>query len=437
MRLKVGSFFPVQAKSTLYAMGADDCSLFFDLDRLTEKQAADHLTNITLTAALQVALIALGKPIDHVAMFEAFAEPRWARVVERYRAQFSAAGFEIIPPKNVVFGRKLDFYDSLVGRLPEVELVNLYMVSGSNSVLHRDPAALAVSRNLNSKVHFAEHAPAFGIAVPETFVTDKAGLGSPQTRAVLDRLLTEDGEAMMKIPGLAGARNVTVVRSMAEAEAYVDQYADDMAVLFQKKLDLRRWTEMTADLRVTDRDISIANVRRILFAEGMWVGNHIPARIDLTADQEAALIRVGEYARAHGIGAPEGNNCGIDYFVGPDGDIVVTEINVRWTGGLFPTQAIGRIRPDGAEAVVCFDLVPSAELDRYLDFVGARLPGPDEGAFSCLSLGFSPFEQDIGGTAHVFVWHLVMGDWAAFHRAKLEALPAGVLPTTDLIRLEG
>ena len=40
--MQVGSFFPVQAKSTLYAMGADDCSLFFDLQTLTEKQQLDH-----------------------------------------------------------------------------------------------------------------------------------------------------------------------------------------------------------------------------------------------------------------------------------------------------------------------------------------------------------------------------------------------------------
>ncbi|MDB5479568.1 MAG: hypothetical protein JWO83_621 [Caulobacteraceae bacterium] len=433
--MKVGSFFPAQTKSTLYAMGADDCSLFFDLGALTEKQQADHRANIALTSALQVALIALGKPIDYVAMFEEFLDPRWAPFVERYRRQFLAAGFPSIPPDHVIHGRSANLYDSIADRLPDVELVSLYMVSGTNSVLHNDPPALAVSRNLNSKFHFAAHAPAFGIPVPETYVTTKAGLGDPETLAFVGRHLAADGAVMLKIPGLAGARNVTSVSSLAEARDYVAQYGDDMGMLFQKKLDLRDYTEMTVDLLVSDREISIANIRRILFAEGVWVGNYVPAHYSLTPEQEAALLRVGEYARHHGIGAPEGANCGIDYFVGPRGEIVVTEINVRWTGGLFPTQAMSRIKPGGVEAVVCFDLVPTDELGAYLDFVDAHLPGPGEGVFSCLSLGFSPFEQQIAGRPNVYVWHLVMGDYQAFHRAKCAVLAPGVLPTTDLIRL--
>jgi hypothetical protein len=435
--MKVGSFFPVQTGSVLYAMGADDCSLFFDLDQLTEKQQLDHAANIALTAALQVALIALGKPIDHVAMFEVFKEPRWAAILERYRRQFRAAGFASIPPEHVIHGRAADFYDSIADKIPEVELVNLYMVSGTNSALHKDPAALAVSRNLNSKFHFAANAPAFGLDVPETFVTTKAGLAGPKSLAFLERHLAADGAIMLKISGLAGARNVTSVTSLAEAQDYIAQYADDMDVLLQKKLDLRHFTEMTADLFVSDREIRIANIRQILFAEGVWVGNFVPRTFDLGPGQEAALLKVGEYARHHGIGAPEGNNCGIDYFVGPDGEIIVTEINVRWTGGLFPTQALQRLRPEGVEAVVCFDLVPTDAAGAYLDFVDAHLPGSDEGAFACLSLGFSPFEQEIGGRAHIFVWHLVMGDFHAFHAAKCADLAPGVLPTTDLIRLPG
>jgi len=435
--MKVDSFFPVQSKPTLYAMGGDDCSLFFNLETLTEKQQLDHRANIALTSALQVALIALGKPVDWVAMFEEFQADPWPALLERYRRHFVRAGYASIPPHHVIHGRSGDFYDSIAGRLPDVELVSLYMVSGTNAVLHRNPAALAVSRNLNSKFHFAVHAPAFGIPVPETWLTTKAGLATAPSLAFLERHLASDGAIMLKINGLAGARNVTSVASLDEALDYVAQYGDDMAVLLQKKLDLSQFTEMTADLRVTHDEISIANVRQILFAEGVWVGNFVPRTYSLTPQQEAALLRVGEYARRHGIGAPEGNNCGIDYFVGPGGEIVVTEINVRWTGGLFPTQAVERIKPQGIDFVVCFDLVPTDQAHAYMDFVEAHPPGPDEEAFACLSLGFSPFEQDIGGRPHIFVWHLVMGDFGVFHTAKSEALAPGVLPTTDVIRALG
>ena len=54
--MQAGSFFPGSHYSSIYAMAGDDCSLFFDLDDLTEKQQADHLSNIELTAMLQVAL---------------------------------------------------------------------------------------------------------------------------------------------------------------------------------------------------------------------------------------------------------------------------------------------------------------------------------------------------------------------------------------------
>lgn len=433
--MKIGSFFPGQSKSTFFAMAGDDCSLFFDLNKLTEKQQADHMANIVLTAMLQVATIALGKRSDHVGLYEEFQVEPWAGLLKRYHRNFLAAGFDAIPPEHIVYGRKLDFYESIADRIPDVELVSLYMVSGSNSVIHKSPDALAISRNLNSKFHFAANAPAFGIPVPETFVTTKAGLSMTASARFVDDHVSRDGAIMLKISGLAGARNVTSVSSLNEALAYVEQYEDDMAVLLQKKLDLTAFTEMTVDLRVTDTDTTIANVRRILFADGVWVGNFVPASNPLTPDQEAALLKVGDYARFHGLGAPEGNNCGIDFFVGPVGEIVVTEINVRWTGGLFPTQAVQRLKPHGIDAVVCFDICPLSEMSAYLDFVEGHCPGPDEGAFSCVSLGFTPFEQDMGGVPHIYVWHLVMGDFAEFHRQKCARLAKGVLPTTDLIRL--
>ncbi len=61
------------------------------------------------------------------------------------------------------------------------------MVSGTNSALHKNPAALAVSRNLNSKFHFAVHAPAFGIPVPETYLTTKGRPRPMPTSARLPR----------------------------------------------------------------------------------------------------------------------------------------------------------------------------------------------------------------------------------------------------------
>jgi hypothetical protein len=103
----------------------------------------------------------------------------------------------------------------------------------------------------------------------------------------------------------------------------------------------------------------------------------------------------------------------------------------------FRNAKISRNLAVGDACVLGKDIDQLAEMNSYLDFVEDRRPGAEEGAFSCLSLGFSPFEQDISGEPHIYVWHLVMGDFAAFHRAKCARLAKGVLPTTDLIRLPG
>jgi len=84
--MKIGSFFPNRPQSTFYAMAADDCSLHFDLDNLTEKQWADHVANLELTGMLQVAVIAISKPDDYVGLYEEFQKEEWSQTLRRYSA---------------------------------------------------------------------------------------------------------------------------------------------------------------------------------------------------------------------------------------------------------------------------------------------------------------------------------------------------------------
>ena len=70
--MKAGSFFPSLKYSSLFAMAGDDCSLFFDLENLTEKQKEDHLSNIELTSMLQIALTCIGSSHDHLAVYDAY-----------------------------------------------------------------------------------------------------------------------------------------------------------------------------------------------------------------------------------------------------------------------------------------------------------------------------------------------------------------------------
>ena len=114
----------------------------------------------------------------------------------------------------------------------------------------------------------------------------------------------------------------------------------------------------------------------------------------------------------------------------------MTEINARWTGGLFPAEFLRRLaitRP----AVAFFDMVPVAKVDAVLGFPARASLYPATGdAFAYVPMGFTPFAMEIEGAERYFVWQIVVGDFAAFVEAKRRALPEDAFPTAELILQE-
>ena len=429
--MKVGSFIPEQSASTLYAMAGDDCSLHHNLSSLTPKQQVDHQENQVLTCALQVALVGLGKNSDHVALGAPFTDPAWRELLGHYGEMFAAMGLESVPEHQWQFHPLDGFYESVAASLPEVDLTNLYMISGSNQPLHQNPGALAVSRNVNSKLHFAEHAPLAGLPVPRTEVYSKRAI---RERGA-DRLFSDlPNGVMVKLLGLAGSRNVFAVDSVEDCLDQIAEYDDDAQILLQEKLDIGKWREMTVDLTITSQEITISNVRQILFAGGKWVGNYISPELEVPEAHRAVLMQVGAYARDHGHVAQEGINCGIDYFVSGD-EVIVTEINARWTGGLFPAEFLRRLAIT-QPAVAFFDMVPVAQVDAVRAFQREHLFPASGDAFAYVPMGFTPFAMEIEGAERYFVWQIVVGDFAAFVEAKRKALTEDAFPTSDLILQE-
>ena len=211
------------------------------------------------------------------------------------------------------------------------------------------------------------------------------------------------------------------------------EYSDDVEILLQEKLDTNEWREMTVDLTITPDEISISNVRQILFAGGKWVGNYISSELTVPDSHKDVLMQVGAYARSHGHVAAEGINCGIDYFVSGD-DVIVTEINARWTGGLFPAEFLRRLNVS-RPAVAFFDMVPCADAAAICDFQQRYLyPGLVP---SYIPMGFTPFAMEIEGAERYFVWQIVEGDFSAFIQAKSQSwvMPLSPLPIQYLRRL--
>ena len=353
--MKPRAYFPTQSRPVWFAVSADDLLLHFTSDQLNAKQRVDDKENKDLIAMLQVGTLFLGKPGDRTSLYEAFSSEPWRSYLGRYHKNFLAMGLTPIALSEVHYFPREDFYRGVRDVRPG-ELVTVYLVSGSNQRLHDSESVLEVSRRVNSKMYLASHAEQWSIPVPETFVTTKLALTSTEARKGAEEFLQRFGpQVMLKVMGLAGSRNVTVVNGLEEAIAWVADLRAEEPVLLQRKLVFDDWAEMTVDLFVSDGDIHIDNIRKILFANGLWVGNYIRATQTLGPAQQAALLRVGEFVRSEGYTAPEGLNCGLDFFVPKSGadSVIVTEINARFTGGLMPAEVVRRLNLSERDTVVC------------------------------------------------------------------------------------
>jgi len=430
--MKVASYAPGQTDSVQFAISADDCLLHFEAEQLTAKQRADDKANKDLIAMLQCASQFIAKPGDRVALYEGFDAPPWRATLARYQGFFAELGLNPVAMDACSFHPREDFYAPLASAPPPTDLVTVYLISGSNRVLHQGTPALAISQDVNSKMTLARDAENHGIPVPTSLVLRHDELGSDVARHFLT---AAQGPVMLKVMGLAGARNVTTVASIEEARNYLADYEAELEVLLQQRLDPTVYTEMTADLRVADDSIEIANVRQILFQEGLWVGNYISDRIPLSETQRAALIRVGEYVRSKGYSAAEGVNCGIDFFVRGD-DIMIIEINARWTGGLKPAEMVRRLNIGHGDTVVAFDSIATASLEDYLAFCERHLYRADGAPFAGIPMGFSPYTfMDDNGIERMYVWQMVTGELQAFRAARSSALDVGDLAVTAAISL--
>ena len=281
-------------------------------------------------------------------------------------------------------------------------------------------------------MHFSDHAPAAGIPVPVTKVFSKSDIQKGEAE---DFFSKNQNGLMVKLLGLAGARNVFMAANVEECLQSITEYDANLQVLLQEVIDTNRFQEMTVDLTITPKDIRISNVRKILFAGGKWVGNYIASDLVLTDKHNEELMKVGEYARNHGHVSEEGVNCGVDYFI--DGDeVIVTEINARWTGGLFPAEFLRKLNVK-VPAIAFFDMVPIDQISTLKSFQSDHLYAADDlKSFGYIPMGFCPFNVDIDGKSNAFFWQIVTGDFQSFVDARKKILPDGSFPTSDSILAE-
>ena len=124
----------------------------------------------------------------------------------------------------------------------------------------------------------------------------------------------------------------------------------------------------------------------------------------------------------------------MDFFIGKNGEISVTEINARWTGGLFPAEILAQIN-NKRDAIPFFDVVPIEKKEPYMDFLDKYLVGEYDGDFSMLPIGFGCFPVPINGCDHFYTWQAVIGDLNAFKQIKNDELGVDVMPTANIIEI--
>ena len=124
----------------------------------------------------------------------------------------------------------------------------------------------------------------------------------------------------------------------------------------------------------------------------------------------------------------------LDFFIGKNGEISVTEINARWTGGLFPAEILAQIN-NKRDAIPFFDIVPIEKKDIYVDFLDKYLVGEFEGDFAVLPIGFGCFPVPVEGRDYFYTWQAAIGDLNAFKERKNSELGNDVMPTADKIEL--
>ena len=113
-------------------------------------------------------------------------------------------------------------------------------------------------------MHFAAHAPAAGIPVPETSVFSKAAIDGGEADGFCGAPRGPDGE----VAGAGGGRECVSGDIGQDCKDQIAEFPAQSPVLLQEILDTGRWREMTVDCS-SPESVEISNVRQILFAGEM------------------------------------------------------------------------------------------------------------------------------------------------------------------------
>lgn len=430
-KTRLGPFYPIQKDSSLFAMYADETTIFAPHNKLTSVHREQREFVIRLIGMFQTAMIFIGDAKDSAALFSTFLDKEWIESFEWLYDCFLSSGLPIIQKERLHFLSKDNFYTDLAQVEHEGENIIVTSLCHENHSIFPTKGALDITQLVNSKMELARNADRYDIPIPPTLVTTKQRLHSGE---VLSFIKDHGPQIMMKISGLGGACNVKRIQSPDEALQHIEEFSEETEIVLQKQLNPSEYREMTVDFMITDKECRIDNFREVLFANGMWVGNHLQKDLSVSEKQKEVLLRCAKWLQDEGYSHPNGYICGADFFLG-NNDLQVIEINGRWTGG----QATERVQKKlgiGSEDVYAFmDKVSPNRMKECQKFVREHLytVGAEVNSFKIFPVGISPHIEREKESEFIMLSIMVIGDIQAFTTAKEKALGTEELPTSHLV----
>ena len=428
-KIPLGPFYPIQKDSSLFAMSAGD--IFFQYDELTSMHREQRNHSFQLVGMFQTITIFMGDIKDSAALYSTFLDKEWIDSFEWLYGCFHSTGLPIIQKENLHFLPPDTFYSDLAQLEHKNKNITVGAFCHENHFLSSLEGALQISQIVNSKMELARNANRYDIPIPPTLVTTKQRLHSGEVFSFIDDY---GPEVMMKISGLGGSFNVKRIQSPDEALRHIEEFSEETEVLLQKQLGSSEYREMTVDFVITDKECKIDNTREVLFADGMWVGNHLKRDLSLSEKQKEILLRCAKWLQSEGYCHPNGFVCGADFFLG-DNDLQVIEINGRWTGGQTVERAQKKLDVGSEDVYAFMDKLSFNKMKEYQRFVNENLYTIEAkvDTFKLFPLGIAPHIKHEQENEVSMVWIMVIGDIQAFVTAKEEALGAKELPTSNQV----
>ncbi len=410
--LNLGPFAPNVKESVFYSFYADETTRFLPFKDLPSRLREQHQLELNAVGKYQQAFIIAAQPKSHVALFSDFRHPKWHDLFQWHYKLALEIGLDILPQNHMHFFSRDNFYAEIFNHKQSSGKLICCGYGFQNVSYIENQNLLKISQQGHSKFELARNALDYNIPIPKSLVIKKSEVLSKEVHQFFDR---RSSGVIAKFMGMGGATNTFEVKDPEACHKGLSGFDSEFECLLQEKLNLLEYKEMAVDIKMQDDTFEIDNVRQVLVTHDQyWHPN-----IKLKPEHLSALSNVVTYMRQLGFTHPQGYTFGIDFFIKED-ELLVGEINARWTSGLVSKLILYRLKANHYPCYAISDVLELKLMPKFQNMVKDNLyrVHGDHFSFGVVFVSFSPSVVMKHGQSHVQVWFLVIGDLHGFVQMK-------------------